>query len=88
MILPGSGETERPAVPRIFLFSLLKNEAYVSPFPGEKEGKNKICYLFFFLVWLYVPEKAPRIISEERSCVGVTALIPTSFCFPDMEVDL
>lgn len=50
--------------------------------------ENKICYLFFFLVWLYVPEKAPRIISEERSCVGVSPLITSSFCFSDMEVDL
>ena len=34
MILPGTeGETDRPVVPWVFLFTLLKNRGYVSPLP-------------------------------------------------------
>lgn len=52
------------------------------------EGKKKNQLSLFFLVWLYVPEKAPRKIPEERSCMGMLPLIPISLCFTDMEVDL
>lgn len=52
---------------------------------SQKGEQNQF---FFFLEWLYVPEKVLRIISEERSCVGLSSLIPISFYFSDMEADL
>lgn len=54
---------------------LVANERIPCQYESQKGEQN---LFFFFLEWLYVPEKVPRIISEERSCVGLSPLIPIS----------
>lgn len=54
---------------------------------GCQKRKQNLLSLFLFSVFIYT-WKTHAIISEERFCIFVSPLIPISFSFCDIEVDL